>query len=177
MPVAVVDLVQVLDQQVAPARRIAEQRLHFLQRLRIDGAALRNRADFAFHREAVLSGSGRAGFLDCGQARLSGMKYRVLGATGVQVSQLASAPCRSAAMPTQRESARMYRACRDAGINFFDTADQYNKGRSEEILGELIRGERDEPGHRHQVLQPDRRRRQRARRVAPPRAAARSRRA
>jgi aryl-alcohol dehydrogenase-like predicted oxidoreductase len=37
----------------------------------------------------------------------------------------------------------MYRACREAGINFFDTADQYNKGRSEEILGELIRGERD----------------------------------
>jgi aryl-alcohol dehydrogenase-like predicted oxidoreductase len=37
----------------------------------------------------------------------------------------------------------MYRACRDAGINFFDTADQYNKGRSEEILGELMRGERD----------------------------------
>jgi aryl-alcohol dehydrogenase-like predicted oxidoreductase len=41
------------------------------------------------------------------------------------------------------ESARMYRACRAAGINFFDTADQYSKGRSEEILGELMRGERD----------------------------------
>jgi aryl-alcohol dehydrogenase-like predicted oxidoreductase len=41
-------------------------------------------------------------------------------------------------------SARMYRACRDAGINFFDSADQYNKGRSEEILGELARGHRDE---------------------------------
>jgi aryl-alcohol dehydrogenase-like predicted oxidoreductase len=41
-------------------------------------------------------------------------------------------------------SARMYRACRDAGINFFDCADQYNKGRSEEILGELARGHRDE---------------------------------
>ena len=37
----------------------------------------------------------------------------------------------------------MYRACRDAGINFFDTADQYNNGRSEEILGELMRGERE----------------------------------
>jgi aryl-alcohol dehydrogenase-like predicted oxidoreductase len=41
-------------------------------------------------------------------------------------------------------SARMYRACREAGINFFDTADQYNKGRSEQILGELARGHRDE---------------------------------
>jgi aryl-alcohol dehydrogenase-like predicted oxidoreductase len=41
-------------------------------------------------------------------------------------------------------SARMFRACREAGINYFDTADQYNKGRSEEILGELVRGERDD---------------------------------
>ena len=38
----------------------------------------------------------------------------------------------------------MYSACREAGINFFDTADQYNDGRSEEILGELIRGQREE---------------------------------
>jgi aryl-alcohol dehydrogenase-like predicted oxidoreductase len=38
----------------------------------------------------------------------------------------------------------MYRACREAGINFFDTADQYNKGRSEEILGGLASGHRDE---------------------------------
>jgi aryl-alcohol dehydrogenase-like predicted oxidoreductase len=43
----------------------------------------------------------------------------------------------------EKESARMYRAVRDAGINFFDTADQYSKGRSEEILGELVRGERE----------------------------------
>ena len=41
-------------------------------------------------------------------------------------------------------SGRMYRAVRDAGINFFDSADQYNNGKSEEILGELIRSHRDE---------------------------------
>jgi aryl-alcohol dehydrogenase-like predicted oxidoreductase len=41
-------------------------------------------------------------------------------------------------------SAQMYRACREAGINFFDTADQYNKGRSEEVLGQLARGHREE---------------------------------
>lgn len=44
----------------------------------------------------------------------------------------------------ESESAKMYRACREVGINFFDCADQYNKGRSEEILGELMRGHRDE---------------------------------
>src|SRR4051812_43391050 len=41
-------------------------------------------------------------------------------------------------------AAKMFRACREAGINYFDTADQYNNGRSEEILGELIGGQRDD---------------------------------
>ena len=44
----------------------------------------------------------------------------------------------------ESESAKMYRACRELGVNFFDCADQYNKGRSEQILGELARGHRDE---------------------------------
>jgi aryl-alcohol dehydrogenase-like predicted oxidoreductase len=40
-------------------------------------------------------------------------------------------------------SAAMYKATRDAGINFYDCADQYNKGKSEEILGRLIKGHRE----------------------------------
>src|SRR5918996_2471940 len=71
------------------------------------------------------------------------MKYRVLGRTGVQVSQLGLGTMSFGGDADEAESASMYRACREAGINFFDCADQYNKGRSEEILGELIRGERD----------------------------------
>ena len=71
------------------------------------------------------------------------MKFRVLGRTGVQVSQLCFGTMSFGGDADERTSGAMYRACRDAGINFFDTADQYNKGRSEEILGELMRGERD----------------------------------
>src|SRR5687767_917618 len=71
------------------------------------------------------------------------MKYRVLGRTGVQVSQLCFGTMSFGGDADERASAAMYRACRDAGINFFDTADQYNKGRSEEILGDLARGERE----------------------------------
>jgi aryl-alcohol dehydrogenase-like predicted oxidoreductase len=71
------------------------------------------------------------------------MKYRVLGRTGVQVSQLCFGTMSFGGDADERASAAMYRACRDAGINFFDTADQYNKGRSEEILAELMRGERE----------------------------------
>ena len=31
------------------------------------------------------------------------------------------------------ESAGLYAACRDAGVNLFDTADMYSVGRAEEI--------------------------------------------
>ena len=41
-------------------------------------------------------------------------------------------------------SAAMYWACREAGINFFDTAFLYSKGRSEEISGRLVAPERDD---------------------------------
>lgn len=71
------------------------------------------------------------------------MNYRVLGRTGVQVSQLCFGTMSFGGDADERASAEMYRACRDAGINFFDTADQYSQGRSEEILGSLMRGERD----------------------------------
>ena len=41
-------------------------------------------------------------------------------------------------------SKELYAACRDAGIFTFDTADVYNGGASEEILGRLIKDHRDE---------------------------------
>jgi aryl-alcohol dehydrogenase-like predicted oxidoreductase len=72
------------------------------------------------------------------------MDYRLFGRSGVRVSQLCFGTMSFGGDADEAMSARMYRACRDAGINFFDTADQYNKGRSEEILGELARGHRDE---------------------------------
>lgn len=34
--------------------------------------------------------------------------------------------------------------CLDAGVNFFDTADVYSRGASEEILGQAIKGRRDQ---------------------------------
>jgi len=86
--------------------------------------------------------------LDCGQAsrtgKLDSMNYRPLGRTGVQVSQLCFGTMAFGGDADAAESARMYGAARDAGINFIDTADQYNAGKSEEILGELIRGHRDD---------------------------------
>ena len=38
-----------------------------------------------------------------------------------------------------KEATRLIEMCLEAGVNFFDTADVYSQGLSEEILGEAIR--------------------------------------
>lgn len=70
------------------------------------------------------------------------MKYRTVGKTGIQVSNLCFGAMSFAGEADEGTSKAMYQRCREAGINFFDTADVY--GRSEEILGECIAHERDE---------------------------------
>ena len=72
------------------------------------------------------------------------MKTKPLGRTGVQVSELCFGTMSFGGDADEQAARAMYRACREAGINFFDSADQYNKGRSEEILGGLARGERED---------------------------------
>ncbi len=72
------------------------------------------------------------------------MKFKPLGRSGVQVSALCFGTMSFGGDADEATSASMYKACRDAGINFFDCADQYNNGRSEEILGGLIQGHRDD---------------------------------
>jgi aryl-alcohol dehydrogenase-like predicted oxidoreductase len=72
------------------------------------------------------------------------MKTKPLGRTGIAVSQLCYGTMSFGGDADEATSAAMFKAARDAGINFFDTADQYSKGKSEEILGKLIKGSRDE---------------------------------
>ena len=72
------------------------------------------------------------------------MTYKLLGRTGIKVSALCFGTMSFGGDADAKESARMYSACRDMGINFFDCANVYNDGRSEEILGQLFEGHRDE---------------------------------
>lgn len=72
------------------------------------------------------------------------MDHSTVGRTGVRVSRLCFGTMAFGATADEAESARMYRACREAGIDFFDTADVYAGGRSEEILGRSMGEERDE---------------------------------
>jgi aryl-alcohol dehydrogenase-like predicted oxidoreductase len=72
------------------------------------------------------------------------MDYKLLGRTGLKVSQLAFGTMSFGREADAEGSAAMYAACRDCGINFFDCADAYSKGDAEEILGRLMAHERDD---------------------------------
>jgi len=71
------------------------------------------------------------------------MKYLRLGRTGIRVSRLCFGTMSFGDVADEATSAAMYRRCREVGINFFDCANVYSAGRSEEILGRLIAQERD----------------------------------
>ena len=71
------------------------------------------------------------------------MEYKLLGRTGLKVSQLCFGTMSFGGDANEKQSARMYKACRDAGINFFDCADAYSRGKAETILGKLMRSDRD----------------------------------
>ncbi len=72
------------------------------------------------------------------------MHYTLLGRTGVQVSRLCYGTMSFGGDADEATSAAMFKRCRDAGINFFDSANVYSQGRAEEILGRLIKDCRDE---------------------------------
>ena len=72
------------------------------------------------------------------------MEYRLLGSTGVKVSQLCFGTMSFGGDADEETSAALFERCRDAGINFFDCANVYQRGRAEEILGRLMMGCRDE---------------------------------
>lgn len=70
------------------------------------------------------------------------MLYRRLGRTNLQVSQLSFGAARGA-RADRRAFIDTIRACIDAGINFFDTAEGYEAGESEEALGDALSGNPD----------------------------------
>jgi aryl-alcohol dehydrogenase-like predicted oxidoreductase len=73
------------------------------------------------------------------------MNYRVLGRTGVKVSELCLGTMTfgenffNIAVVGQPDGDAMVARALEAGINFFDTADVYSYGRSEEVLGAALK--------------------------------------
>lgn len=72
------------------------------------------------------------------------MEYRQLGTAGVRVSTLCLGTMNFGGPTDEAEAGRIIGAALDAGVNFFDTANIYQGGRSEEIVGPALASRRDE---------------------------------
>ncbi|MEO3873720.1 aldo/keto reductase [Nonomuraea sp. B12E4] len=74
------------------------------------------------------------------------MKHRILGGTGLSVSEYGLGAMMFGAMGNtdHDESIRVIHAALDAGVNLIDTADVYSGGESEVIVGKALKGRRDE---------------------------------
>lgn len=80
------------------------------------------------------------------------MKYRILGKTGLKVSEIGfgawgiggvTAEATSYGATNDSESKKALLHAVDKGINFFDTADLYGYGHSEELIGEALESVRN----------------------------------
>jgi 1-deoxyxylulose-5-phosphate synthase len=71
------------------------------------------------------------------------MEYRTLGRTGVKVSSLCLGTMNFGDPTGESESIAIIHAALEAGINFIDTANVYNKGESERVVGKALQGRRD----------------------------------
>lgn len=76
------------------------------------------------------------------------MHYRIFGRTGLRVANLALGTgnfgMRWGHGASREDARRMFDAYRDAGGNFIDTANNYQFGESEELVGEFIASQRSD---------------------------------
>ena len=70
------------------------------------------------------------------------MQYRNLGRSGLKISPICLGTMMFGGPADEAASARMVAKAREAGINFIDTADAYNGGKSEEVVGRAISNNR-----------------------------------
>ncbi len=72
------------------------------------------------------------------------MHYRTLGKSPLRVSALCLGTMMFGDQTDAAEAGRILAHAREHGVNFVDTADVYTKGASETMLGQLLRGQRDD---------------------------------
>jgi aryl-alcohol dehydrogenase (NADP+) len=70
------------------------------------------------------------------------MQYRKLGRSGLKVSPICLGTMMFGGPTDEATSTRIVAKAREAGINFIDTADAYNKGASEQVVGRAISNNR-----------------------------------
>ena len=80
------------------------------------------------------------------------MEYRTLGRSGLKISVLTMGtmtfggrgPFRNVGSTDVAQARRQVDMCLEAGVNLIDTADVYSAGLAEDIVGEVLKGRRDE---------------------------------
>jgi 1-deoxyxylulose-5-phosphate synthase len=72
------------------------------------------------------------------------MEYRSLGRTGVNVSPLCLGAMNFGGATSEADSIKIIHAALDGGINFVDTANVYNGGQSEIVVGKALQGRRQQ---------------------------------
>ena len=70
------------------------------------------------------------------------MQYRQLGRSGLKVSPICLGTMMFGGPTDEATSARIIAKAREAGINFIDSADAYNGGNSEKVVGRAISNNR-----------------------------------
>jgi aryl-alcohol dehydrogenase-like predicted oxidoreductase len=70
------------------------------------------------------------------------MECRTLAHTDLKVSRVSFGTMTFGAQTDEGTAVRMIDRCLEAGVNFFDTANVYNQGRSETIVGKALAGRR-----------------------------------
>lgn len=72
------------------------------------------------------------------------MEYRRLGKSGLKVSAIGLGTNAFGGRLDEPQAVSVVRHALELGVNYIDTADVYNRGRSEEFVGKAIRGKRSE---------------------------------
>ena len=72
------------------------------------------------------------------------MHYRPLGKSNLQVSALCLGTMMFGDQTDEAEAAAIVADAREQGINYIDTADVYTRGASEEMVGTLLQGQRND---------------------------------
>src|SRR5260370_2064398 len=70
------------------------------------------------------------------------MQYRQLGRSGLKLSPMCLGTMMCGGQTDEPTSTRIVAKAREAGINFIDTADAYNGGNSEQMVGRAISNSR-----------------------------------
>ena len=76
------------------------------------------------------------------------MEYRRLGNTGLEISTIGLGTNNFGRRSDFQESKAVLNQCLESGVNFLDTANAYQQGKSEEFIGEVI----SKGGHRKDMI-------------------------